>query len=399
MTSFAFFYQSVISDWNHGNAHFLRGLMRALQARGHSVTCYEQVDNWSLANLLTEHPSAIEEFVTRFPDLRFERYEPGSGFEAWVRQRLATVDVALVHEWNTPDVIRLLGSLCRQLGVRALFHDTHYRVALDDAYRASLGLDQYEAVLAYSPSVAERYRRLGFERVHVLHEAADATVFAPLPLPKMTDVVFVGNYGDGDRSEELEDYVFAPRSTVPHLTYAVYGVRYPEHVVSRLKDGLKISYGGWVPNVLVPSVYSAARVVLHVPRRQYVDLLPGTPTIRVFEALASGACLVSLPWQDTDHLFEVGKDYAIAHSPAEMRDLITWLCADDVARAAFGNHGRRTILARHTCGHRADEFLRILDASREPARSNSSASAAEKPSRSARPDGGESVERSDAGEA
>ena len=52
MTRFAFFYQSVISDWNHGNAHFLRGMMRALQARGHPVICYEQTDNWSLTNLL-----------------------------------------------------------------------------------------------------------------------------------------------------------------------------------------------------------------------------------------------------------------------------------------------------------------------------------------------------------
>ena len=360
MTRFALFYQSVISDWNHGNAHFLRGMMRALQARGHSVICYEQTDNWSLTNLLAVSPNAIQDFVSRFPDLRFERYEPGPGLEGWARARLSAAEVALVHEWNAPELIRLVGRLCRELGVRAFFHDTHYRVVLDDDYRASLGLHDFEAILAYSPSVAQRYRQLGFGQVHVLHEAADITTFAPLPIPKMTDVVFVGNYGDGDRSDELEDYVFGPRSSLPQLSYAVYGVRYPEHVVARLNDGLHISYGGWLPNVLVPSVYSAARVVLHVPRRQYVSLLPGTPTIRVFEALATGACLISLPWEDTDHLFEVGKDFAVAHSPAEMRDLIAWLCEDDLARSNFGEHGRRTILNRHTCGHRADQLLKVL---------------------------------------
>ena len=360
MTNFALFYQSVISDWNHGNAHFLRGLMRALQARGHSVVCYEQADNWSLSNLLSVNARAIDEFALRFPDLHFERYELGPDFERWASQQLTGVDVALVHEWNIPEVIRLLGRLCDALGVRALFHDTHYRVVLDDAHRARLELEEYDAILAYSPSVAERYRRLGFERVHVLHEAADTTVFAPRSMPKMTDVVFVGNYGDGDRSDELEDYVIGPRSSLPKLTYAVYGVRYPAQVLARLNNGLDINYGGWLPNVAVPSVYSAARVVLHVPRRQYVDLLPGTPTIRVFEALASEACLISLPWDDTDHLFEVGADYAVAHSPAEMRDLIAWLCRDDAARSAFGRHGRRTILDRHTCGHRADELLKLL---------------------------------------
>src|SRR5437868_9277721 len=106
MMRFAFFYHSVISDWNHGNAHFLRGLMRALQARGHSVICYEPVDNWSLENLLRVAPNAIDEFVARFPDLRFERYTSGPHFESWLRQRLAGVDVVLVHEWNAPELVR-----------------------------------------------------------------------------------------------------------------------------------------------------------------------------------------------------------------------------------------------------------------------------------------------------
>src|SRR5207248_10870964 len=166
--------------------------------------------------------------------------------------------------------------------------------------------------------------------------------------------------GDGDRSDELEDYVFAPRASLPALTFAVYGVRYPEQVLARFNHDLDIAYRGWLPNLQVPSVYSAARVVLHVPRRQYVELLPGPPTIRVFEALATGACLISLPWQDTDRLFEAGTDYAVAHSPDEMRDLIAWLCEDDAARTAFGEQGRRTILNRHTCGHRADQLLEVL---------------------------------------
>jgi spore maturation protein CgeB len=154
--------------------------------------------------------------------------------------------------------------------------------------------------------------------------------------------------------------VFAPRGALPHLRFAVYGVRYPDEVVARFRNGLDIQYGGWLANVEVPRIYSAARVVLHVPRRQYVELLPGTPTIRVFEALASGACLISLPWPDTDGLFEAGQDYAVAGSPREMRELIEWLCADDAARERFGQRGRQTILNRHTCGHRADQLLGLL---------------------------------------
>jgi len=360
MTRFALFYQSLISDWNHGNAHFLRGLMRALQVRGHSTVCYEQVDNWSLTNLLRVNPRAIQDFARVFPDLSFQRFALGPYLENSLRQQLRQVDVVLAHEWNEPEVIRMIGQLADELGVPAFFHDTHYRVVLDDAHRASLGLERYTGILAYSPSLAERYRSLGFARVEIFHEAADTTVFAPLPVPKTTDVVFIGNYGDGDRSEELEDYVFEPRLSLRQFRYAVYGVRYPEEVVARLNNGLDITYGGWLPNVRVPRVYSSARVVLHIPRRQYVELLPGTPTIRVFEALATGACLISLPWPDTDRLFEAGRDYAVAHSPEDMRDLIAWLCQDDAARAALGSHGRQTILQRHTCGHRAEQLLQII---------------------------------------
>lgn len=360
MTRFALFYQSVISDWNHGNAHFLRGLMRALQARGHPVVCYEQEDNWSLRHLLQEQPDAREAFRERFPDLRYATYRLGSSLELRLRAALDQADVAIVHEWNEPAVVALLGRLCREMGVRSLFHDTHYRVVLDADQRARRGLEQFDAIVAYSPSVAARYRALGFSNVHVVHEAADTTVFRPYDLPRTQDVVFVGNYGDGDRDDALERFVFDPRSALPHLRFAVYGVRYPAQVVARLRNGLAVEYRGSARNWDVPRIYSASKVVLHVPRRQYVERLPGTPTIRVFEALGAGACLVSLPWPDTDHLFTAGRDYLVVETPAQMREALDWLTRDDAARATLAEHGHRTILARHTCGHRADELLGIV---------------------------------------
>lgn len=353
---FALFYHSVISDWNHGNAHFLRGMMRALQARGHQVVCYEPADAWSVQNLLAEKPNAIEDFEARFPDLQYVRYRGTGDFAAWLRG----ADAAIVHEWNEPELVARIGRLCRQLDVRALFHDTHYRVVQDEPWRERMGLASYDLILAYSPSIAERYRALGFRNVVVWHEAADVTVFGPRPLPKTDDVVFVGNYGDGDRSRELEEYVFGPRLALPELRYAIHGVRYPADLLKRLSNGLRTDYRGWVPNVEVPDVFARAKVALHIPRRQYVELLPGTPTIRVFEALACGACLVSLPWPDTDGLFEAGRDYAVASTAEEMRDTLARLCADDAAREAMGAQGRATILARHTCGHRADELLEAL---------------------------------------
>lgn len=44
----AFFVHSLLSDWNHGNAHFLRGVASELIARGHDVRVFEPRDAWSL---------------------------------------------------------------------------------------------------------------------------------------------------------------------------------------------------------------------------------------------------------------------------------------------------------------------------------------------------------------
>ena len=51
----ALFYHSLISDWNHGNAHFLRGVVRELLALGHTVEVYEPASGWSLQNLLWDN--------------------------------------------------------------------------------------------------------------------------------------------------------------------------------------------------------------------------------------------------------------------------------------------------------------------------------------------------------
>ena len=37
----AYFTHSLASCWNHGNAHFLRGVLRELIARGHEVRALE----------------------------------------------------------------------------------------------------------------------------------------------------------------------------------------------------------------------------------------------------------------------------------------------------------------------------------------------------------------------
>jgi spore maturation protein CgeB len=90
-------------------------------------------------------------------------------------------------------------------------------------------------------------------------------------------------------------------------------------------------------------------------------LLPGVPTIRVFEALACGIPLICAPWEDRDHLFAPGEDYLQVRSGDEMTAALNLVLADDEAAAQLAAQGLATIRARHTCAHRVDELLAITE--------------------------------------
>src|SRR3978361_358089 len=75
---FILYTHSLVSDWNHGNAHFLRGVLRELQARGHATLALEPEDGWSRANLLaTQGGAAVQRFPRDFPDLCVRTYDAG----------------------------------------------------------------------------------------------------------------------------------------------------------------------------------------------------------------------------------------------------------------------------------------------------------------------------------
>ena len=109
-------------------------------------------------------------------------------------------------------------------------------------------------------------------------------------------------------------------------------------------------------------------LTVHVPRRPYAEALRGIPTIRVFEALACGAPLISAPWHDDEGLFRPGEDFLVARDGAGMRRHLQALLGDPPFAAALAARGRATILARHTCAHRVDELLAILAGLAAPAK-------------------------------
>jgi len=357
------FCHSLLSDWNHGNAHFLRGVVTDFQARGHAVAVFEPRDAWSVENLLADAgPEMLDETQRVYPSLDVSRYDADT---LDLDEALDGADLVLVHEWNSHRLVQQIGRHHARGGrYTLLFHDTHHRSVTDEASMSGYDLSAYDGVLAFGEVIRESYERRGWaRRAWTWHEAADVHRFAPGAASSDAgeahargDLVWIGNWGDDERSEELRDFLIGPVQRL-RLAARVHGVRYPQEAKRELAAA-GIDYAGWLPNYRAPEVFARHRLTVHIPRRPYVAALPGIPTIRVFEALACGIPLVSCWWNDCESLFRPG-DYLVARTPREMEEKMATLLRDPEYAATVARRGRATILARHTCAHRVDELLAI----------------------------------------
>jgi len=360
---FAYFAHSLRSDWNNGNAHFLRGLLRSLSKLGHNVTAYEPEFEWSIDNLRREANGnrSLQRFVQVYSELEVQTYDLDEPEDLW-RSRLDGMDIVILHEWNPPTLAQLLLRLRAECGYLLFFHDTHHRASSSPEQIDLFGLQQFDGILAFGDALREIYsKRFGLKNVWTLHEAADTAIFKPHPeVPREDEIVWIGNWGEGERSSEIRKFLLDPARALRGFAHAtIYGVRYPEDGLHALKEA-GVSYGGYLANLDAPEVYARSSVTVHVPRQHYSGAMRGIPTIRVFEALACGIPLVSAPWEDTEQLFRIG-DFRWANSTSEMEAALRHLLTDSLAAEEQAVRGRETVLARHTCDHRSQELTSICE--------------------------------------
>lgn len=389
------FYHSLLSDWNHGNAHFLRGISRELLKCGHQVDIYEPADAWSRLNLVEKQGKEyIDQFRQFYPELDSKQYYlppsfgknerngsngsangvngNGSTLALNLEKELADADLAIVHEWNDKRLVRALGRYRhKNPHLKLLFHDTHHRSVSAPDKIAELELFNYDGVLAFGESIRDIYLKNDWaEKAWVWHEAADTTVFFPREeKEKEGDVIWIGNWGDDERSEELRQYLLRPVSELG-LKGKINGVRYPEKVIEELST-CGIEYHNWLPNYRVPEEFAKYKFTVHIPRKPYRTTLRGIPTIRPFEAMACGIPLISVAWQDHEALFRPGEDLLFVSDEDEMKQKMKLLSKDKEMREEIARNGLETIMKKHSCVQRVGELMAICEEleilNREPA--------------------------------
>lgn len=351
------FYHAFSSCWNNGNAHFLRGVARELAAAGHEVVVYEPADGWSRSNAIAEGgETALGDIASLFAAVDIRPYDRSLDLD----QALDGADLVLVHEWNSPELIAQIGTRrIEGASFALLFHDTHHRAVTRPEEMARFDLDGYDGVLAFGEVLRQIYLRRGWtNRAFTWHEAADTELYRPLPeIEKRYDLLWIGNWGDDERSAELQEYLIKPVAALA-LKAKIYGVRYPDAALQAMQAA-GIEYGGWLPAHRASAAFAAARATVHVPRAPYARTLPGIPTIRMFEAMACGIPVVSAPWEDSEGLFTTGS-YLRAGSGSEMQRQLRGLREDPALARQIAAEGLRLVQERHSCRHRVGELLDIV---------------------------------------
>jgi spore maturation protein CgeB len=311
--------------------------------------------------------AALTEAERLVPGIAIDRYaaadmESGEQLD----RTLDGAVVVLVHEWNEPWLVAAIGRRRRHRSFQLFFLDAHHRAVTRPDEIAAFELENYDGVLAFGETLREVYARNGWgRRVFTWHEAADTALFRPLDRSNPDwDLIWIGNWGDEERTSELSEFLIEPASHL-RLRTRIHGVRYPEPAQALLRDR-GIDYAGWLLNHHVPAAFARARVTVHIPRRAYQDILPGIPTIRVFEALACGIPLVSSPWSDAEGLFPRGC-YLQVSNGVGMTAALKKVLADRAMAAEMTRKGLAAIQSAHTCRHRVDELLAIVRSLAAPA--------------------------------
>jgi spore maturation protein CgeB len=203
-------------------------------------------------------------------------------------------------------------------------------------------------------------RELGARATAPLYCSVDADEHRPCePDPRLqVDLAYMGTYAP-DRQPVVERFLLQVAQRLPERSFLVAGPQYP----SDLRWPANVRLIEHLPPSRHGTFYSSARWQLNATRADMVRA-GWSPSVRLFEAGAAGAPMMSDHWPGIDELFTPGEEILLPRSTEEVVGIITE--TPDEERRAIGDRLRSRILAEHTAERRAAELEALLE-SRAPA--------------------------------
>lgn len=346
---------SLSSSWGNGHATTYRALLRAFRDRGHDVVFWEWDAPW--------YGGAHRDLPD--PDFcRLVLYPDWDSVAAEAIAEAREADAVLVGSY-VREGARVIDALAGA-GVDPLFFydiDTPVTVAsLRQGPTDYLRPDQVPLFARYlsftgGPFLTEVVEgELGAREARPLFCSVDAERYRRTePDPELAaDLAYMGTFAP-DRQPVIERFLNLVADRLPEHRFLVAGPQYPENL--RWADNVRLI--PHLPPARHPAFYSTARWQLNATRADMVAA-GWSPSVRLFEAGAVGAPVISDFWEGIDQLFVRGEEILIPESTEEVVEVLsTW---SDDRRRALGEAFRARVLADHTAERRAEELESYLTA-------------------------------------
>ncbi len=344
---------TITSSWGNGHATTYRSLCRALAARGHRIFFLEKDVEWYRSNRDLPQP----DFCTASFYSEWEQAAPG------VLHQIRDADLVILGSYF-PDGIAAADLLAEKARCPIMFYDIDTPITLaalrthsTAEYLEARQIPAFDVYLSFTggPLLEELQTRFGAKRAIPFYCSVDPDRhFHDDAKGNHTCALsYLGTYSE-DRQAKLEDYLCEPARALSKDRFVVAGSQYPPELQ-------------WPANVMRlthvsppehPRFYSSSRFTLNLTRREMVDV-GYSPSVRLFEAAACGAAIISDQWPGLDSFFTPGREILLPETPQAVVDILR--NSSEKEMSAIGEAAQARVLKEHTANHRAEELERAIE--------------------------------------
>ncbi len=342
---------TITSAWGNGHATTYRSLCKALHKRGHSIRFLEKDVPW-----YSEHRDLP---VPAFCEVTL--YKQWSEVGGWL-EAAADSDLIIIGSYF-PDGMAAADTLLWNADCPVFFYDIDTPITMErlrrekqvEAVRA-VDISLFDAYLSFTggPVLQELRTTFKARRAFPLYCSVDPEAYQPHGFDEQfaCALSYLGTYSE-DRQSKLEELLLAPARALPGERFTVAGAQYPEGVLWPLN----VQRFDHVAPDRHAAFYGSSQFTLNLTRDS-MAAAGWSPSVRLFEAAACGAVIISDMWAGLGELLVPGKEILVAHNTGDVLRLLA--DTTPAQRSAIGAAARARILAEHTSEHRAIELERIV---------------------------------------
>ncbi len=344
---------TITSSWGNGHATTYRSLCHALADRGHEIVFVEKDVSWYRGSRDLPRPGFCRLVL----------------YEQWQEVSRAVLDLAreayaVVIGSYFPDAIHAADLLFHADLAPVLFYDidTPVTVAALRAegraeYLEARQIPHYRAYMSFTggPILRELEDSFGSPFATPLYCSVDPASHQRTAVdPEFRcDLSYLGTYA-ADRQPKLTALFCDTAEKLPQARFVLAGPMYPESI-SWPDNVWRFPH---VPPPRHPAFYSSSRFTLNLTRADMVAA-GWSPSVRLFEAAACGAAMVSDSWPGLDEFFTPGEEILLPANAEEVAAILTTLPEEQIR--VIGEAARRRVLQKHTAAHRAQEFEAVVE--------------------------------------